>query len=113
MSSKQPSKTEHVVLEAYYQSEVRGAGALKPTNIELGRKLGVTPDAIAHAKRRLKNRRYLSESDEVTSDGLQYLRHEVEVIPTEIPLVGEVRAGKARDGDLVVNMVHRSEFLRP
>ena len=110
MGKNRLSDTEQVTLMAFYSAGQKGT-LQKPKTKELALEFGIHPSAISRAKRNLKDRKFLYAADDVTQAGAQALQHQIDVVPSEFPLISaKLQAGKRRSDELVVNMLEHSEL---
>lgn len=113
MSRTRPSETEIKILRVFFRYHLQHDDLSRPTTEELAKQIQVTPSAISQAKRRLKRHGLLTEADELTERAMQLPQLRLEVLPVEVPLAGEVQAGRRRSDDLKVYMVERSQLGDP
>jgi SOS-response transcriptional repressor LexA len=88
-----------------------------PDNNWLAKQLNVTSSGISNLKRSLKEKGFLagnSRATSLTEEALSLLSKSQFVFPTQIPVLGKVKAGRVRQDDIIVeinNIDQLSDFL--
>lgn len=81
-----------------------------PNNNWLAEQLHIQPNGVSNHKNRLKDKGYL-ENDSLTKKALNALTESRFVLPTQIPVYGQVKAGRVRQDEIVVDIQLDGSFL--
>jgi SOS-response transcriptional repressor LexA len=108
MQDLQPTYAETELLRAIAQNTTSHG---VPTTHRLAKILVVSDSSISNRKKTLKEKGYLNEHSALTEKAWQYLKRNGITISTEIPILGQVKAGRARPDEVYVELADNSRLV--
>ena len=103
MQNSQPTKAEKELLRAIAQNTPPYDDV--PSTQQLARILTVSDSSISNRKTALKNKGYLDGQSNLTDKAWEFLKKNT-TISTDIPILGQVKAGRTKSNEIFVDMVN-------